>query len=497
MVDVPGGAETTLRRLSSLTLVTADATVPIVGDLTDTPVLSPEMRARLDGGQSALAVVRGAGNGADILIARAREGAGTVAGVLWARIIQDSLWTTAQVYAMDIAGSFIGFQDDKGFCVVDSARRPVNCAGALVGWFAGGVPEDVRIPRDSRQGDLEWTTGEITYKGYYRLMSMSAYSNGNWHLMVAGDKRTILQPLAEFRNMLIGFVVLAAGIVLLVSGFFIQQSMEPLAKLREGTRRVAARDFSARVLVSSGDELEELAGSFNDMAEQVGTLVEELRDLSWGTITTLARTIDAKSPWTAGHSERVAELSVALARVMGLGDVELERLYRGALLHDIGKIGVPAAILNKNGRLTAEEMAVMQSHVTIGVRILEPLTALRDVIPVLLCHHERMDGKGYPAQLAGIDIPQLARILCVADTYDAIRSERPYRHGRSPAEALEEIVKCSGSQFDPEAVGALVQYMSSEEGELASVGIFSKPFGMPAVDQGTPRTLAQVEGVEI
>ena len=257
--------------------------------------------------------------------------------------------------------------------------------------------------------------------------------------------------------------------------------MEPLAKLREGTRRLGAQDFTARVHISSGDEFEELAGSFNNMAAKVGALVTELQDLNWSTIATLARTIDAKSPWTAGHSERVSQMAVAIARQMGLSDEELERLYRGGLLHDIGKIGVPASIIDKKGELTREEYALMQSHVTIGARILEPLAALDDVIPIVLYHHERWDGKGYAAGLAGNEIPQLARILCVADTYDAIRSDRPYRAGRSPDETLEEIAMCSGTQFDAEAVQAFVEYMSSEEGEQAAAGMFATPFGLPSV----------------
>ena len=274
--------------------------------------------------------------------------------------------------------------------------------------------------------------------------------------------------------------------------------MEPLARLREGTRRLAAKDFNARVRISSGDEFEELAESFNKMAEQVGTLVEELKDLNWSTITTLARTIDAKSSWTAGHSERVSQMSVAIASVMGLSEVELERLYRGGLLHDIGKIGVPISIIDKKGPLTDEEMAVMKSHVTIGARILEPLTALADVLPIVLYHHERFDGNGYEAGLRGTDIPRLARILCVADSYDAMRSDRPYRAGRSPDETLEEIALCAGSQFDPEVVEAFVEYMASEEGELASMGTFSRPFGVPAEARiKSSRTLAGAYGVRL
>jgi len=469
-----------LRRLSALTLVTSDATVPIIGDLRETPQLSPETLAKLDRGESKLAVVPGTGSRPDILIARAPEGAGTDAGVLWGRIISDSLWATAQVYAVGISASDIDFQDDKGYCVLDASGRPLDCAGALVTWFSRGVPEDIEIPADAIHGPLSWVTDGTAYAGHYRHLFLRGFNSDSWTIVIGSDEQSLFQPLAEFQRTLWGFLVLTLALVGWLSLVGIRQSMEPLAKLREGTLRLAAKDFSARVLISSGDEFEELAGSFNYMAEQVGTLVEELKDLNWSTITTLARTIDAKSPWTAGHSERVSQMSVALARVMGLSEVELERLYRGGLLHDIGKIGVPLTIIDKKGRLTDEEMAVMKSHVTIGARILEPLTALEDVLPIVLYHHERFDGKGYEAGLAGTDIPLLARILCVADSYDAMRSDRPYRTGRSPDETLEEIALCAGSQFDPDAVEAFVEYMASEEGELASKGRFSTPFGVPA-----------------
>ncbi len=493
--DAPSGSES-LRRLSALTLAMSDATISIHGDLTDTPELPSETLANLDGGQSALAVILGAGGRPEILIARAPAGTSTDAGILWGRIIADSLWATAQVYAVGVAASEIDLQDDSGYCVLDGARRPLDCAGALVAWLSGGVPEDIDIPENTVHGALSWATDQTPYAGHYRHLFLSGFNSDDWTIVLARDERSVLQELAEFRRILIGFFVLTGALVLLFSAGGIRQSMEPLAKLREGTRRVAAQDFSTRVHISSGDEFEELAGSFNDMATKVGTLVEELKDLNWSTITTLARTIDAKSPWTAGHSERVSQMSVAIARVMGLGEAEIERLYRGGLLHDIGKIGVPITIIDKKGRLTDEEMAVMRSHVTVGAKILEPLTALEDVIPIVLYHHERFDGKGYEAGLAGTDIPRLARILCVADSYDAMRSDRPYRAGRSPDETLEEIALCSGSQFDPDAVQAFVEYMSSEEGELASTGKFSQPFGVPAEKRvRSSRTLAGGERV--
>ena len=162
-------------------------------------------------------------------------------------------------------------------------------------------------------------------------------------------------------------------------------------------------------------------------------------------------------------------MAVLIARTIGLPDDELERLHRGGLLHDIGKIGIPVHILDKDGALNDEEMQTMKDHVTIGARILEPLNALADVLPIVLYHHERFDGLGYPEGLRGTDIPFLARILCVADTFDALRSERPYRPGRNAEESLEVIVECSGTQFDPEAVEAFVEVMSSDEVALRAM----------------------------
>ena len=335
--------------------------------------------------------------------------------------------------------------------------------------MTAGPPEGLLIPEDTVHGATSWINGGRRYAGHYRRIYLRNYNSDNWTIVVGESEEAMLATLGDFRRTLIGFLVLTMAGVLLVAAHRIRQSMEPLAKLREGTRRIAAKDFSTRVHISSGDEFEELAGSFNDMARQVGTLVDELEDLSWSTITTLARTIDAKSHWTAGHSERVSQMAVLIARTMGLPDDELERLHRGGLLHDIGKIGIPVHILDKDGRLNDEEMQTMKDHVTIGARILEPLKALADVLPIVLYHHERIDGLGYPEGLSGSDIPLLARILCVADTFDALQSDRPYRPGRNAEESLEVIVACSGTQFDPEAVEAFVEVMSSGDVALRAM----------------------------
>lgn len=183
--------------------------------------------------------------------------------------------------------------------------------------------------------------------------------------------------------------------------------------------------------------------------EQLEGTVKALEQLDVGTLTALARAIDAKSPWTAGHSERVTTLAIKLANSIGLPARDLQILHRGGLLHDIGKIGTPATILDKPGTLEPEEIKIMREHVTIGVRILEPVSCFREVLPIVAQHHEWFDGSGYPAGLAGENISLHARILTVADSYDAITSDRPYRKGIGKRQALEVLHNRAGTQFDP------------------------------------------------
>jgi len=183
--------------------------------------------------------------------------------------------------------------------------------------------------------------------------------------------------------------------------------------------------------------------------EQLKIAIEALEQLDLGTLTALARAIDAKSAWTAGHSERVTSLALKMANAMGLPAKSLEIMHRGGLLHDIGKIGTPPHILDKLGRLSPEEMQIMRDHVNIGVRILEPITCFREALPMVAQHHEWFDGSGYPAGLAGENISLHARILAVADSYDALVSDRPYRKGLPKQQALEMLRRNSGTQFDP------------------------------------------------
>ena len=186
-------------------------------------------------------------------------------------------------------------------------------------------------------------------------------------------------------------------------------------------------------------------------------LINDLKQLNLGALTALARTVDAKSPWTAGHSERVTELSVKVGQLLNLNTEQLEILTRAALLHDIGKIGVPAQILDKKERLSGEEYERIQTHSRAGARILEPIAAYKDAIPIVLQHHERFDGNGYPNGLRGETISLGARIIAVCDTFDAMASDRPYRDGIPTEKVLETIKEGAGKQFDPNVVEAFLQ----------------------------------------
>ena len=463
-----------LRRLDEVSLVleTNAEPIPLAGSLVGVPELSEEEYLGLTRGETVLTVVpEGEVGERQILMARAWNTTAIEDGILWARVIADSIWSTAQVYGTGVAADEVADQDEKGFCVLDARMQPLTCTGGLASWTTAGPPEGLLIHEDSVHGAASWIHNGRSYSGHYRRVYLRDFNSGVWTVVVGDDGEANAASLGDFRRRLIGFLVVTLAIVLLLAAGIIRQNMEPLAKLREGTRRIASKDFDTRVHVSSGDEFEELAGSFNEMAQQVGDLFSELDDLNWSTITTLARTIDAKSHWTAGHSERVSQMSMLMAQTMGLAEEEQERLHRGGLLHDIGKIGIPMSVLDKEGALTAEEMEIMRSHVTIGARILEPLKPLADVLPIVLHHHERFDGFGYPEALGGTDIPYLARILAVADTFDALRSDRPYREAGSIDDSVKEIVGNSGTQFDPHAVEAFVEVMKSGDATLLAMPV--------------------------
>jgi putative nucleotidyltransferase with HDIG domain len=188
-------------------------------------------------------------------------------------------------------------------------------------------------------------------------------------------------------------------------------------------------------------------------------------------LTTLSRAIEARDPYTRGHSARVTKLAEAIALRLGWDEERLDLLKLGGPLHDVGKLGVSEEVLAKPGRLDEQELAQIREHPKLGARILLRVTALRGALPYVLYHHERWDGGGYPTGRAGEQIPLEARVLAVADAFDAMTSERPYSRALDLDEALAEVARCAGTQFDPEIVRLFLE-LFAEPAELPAAAAY-------------------------
>lgn len=588
----------------------------VVGQLEPVAPLTQADRIHMSDGMGLIRVRHVAGTTTPQILIGVPATEGTpVERVIWGRVDPVFLWSSAQGYA--------GLSTTAWFCVFDAELTPLLCDVDN----PTAVISQLSEAHENQRGSItmEWTdnVGRGYLAGAWQIFLDAAFHAPSWDVVVAEDRAAFLAPLVSFRMPFLAAVVFALAVVALLSNIQIRRSLEPLVELSDATRRIASKDFDARVNVSSGDEFEELGASFNTMAqslnaqfsaleaiaeidrailseldrERIATtvlerlgemfpadrvsvilrdpddpprgrlyassgdgggpewaadvdmtplapvmdegatplvrldgegegmrralradpdivtaliiplwlrgepagyialghnepplyseddlsrlrqiadqvavalsnadLLDELEHLTWGALTALARAIDAKSPWTAGHSERVTAFAVQIGEALDLDDATMETLRRGGLLHDIGKIGIPGKILDKAGPLTDEEMQVMGSHTRLGARILEPIPALENAIPIVLSHHERFDGKGYPDGLAGESIPFLARVLAVADVYDALTSDRPYRAGLDPADAMGRIVEGSGTHFDPLIVDVFQKAVHIETG---------------------------------
>ena len=282
-------------------------------------------------------------------------------------------------------------------------------------------------------------------------------------------------------------VALAAGALSLAglgSWWLARALASPIGQLRTTLAHMAeARDFEQPVLVSGASlELDELAETFDTLRKAVARAEAESEASYLGVIRTLAEALDARDPYTAGHSDRVAELSVAIGREMGLAAADVEALRIGALLHDIGKIGVSDAILRKPGALTQEEFEHIKLHPTLGARILKPLQFLSAQLLIVELHHERPDGRGYPHGLSGDQIPLAASIVHVADAFDAMTTARAYRRGRPISDAMEELLQYAGTDFDRRAVQAITSL---------SMAVLSLPSPAPSQFKTTAAGLAR------
>ena len=223
------------------------------------------------------------------------------------------------------------------------------------------------------------------------------------------------------------------------------------------------------LLIESGIKSVEQMRQIKSINEKLADTYKQLEQAYMESIQTVRYTVEAKDTYTRGHSDRVAEYSVLIGEKLGLSKEDIKRLRIGGLFHDVGKIGVPDNILQKSGKLSEDEYSEIKNHPTIGAHILSTASIFQDILPIVKYHHERYDGKGYPERLVGNQIPYLARITAIADTFDAMTSRRVYRDSLPIEQVIEEFKKCRGTQFDPELDDVFIEILQNDYEKIKEI----------------------------
>ena len=263
-------------------------------------------------------------------------------------------------------------------------------------------------------------------------------------------------------------VIVAALLVIAVGIFTSNIISQPILQLEKAASAIAKGNLEVRVISTGRDEVARLTQEFNAMVERLQKTRADLVSAYDSTIEGWAKTLEARDHETLGHSHRVVNLTIKLARAMGIPEEDIVHIRRGTFLHDIGKLTIPDSILKKPGPLTDDEWATIQKHPKAAYEFLKDIEFLEKAINIPYCHHERWDGSGYPRGLKDTDIPLEARIFAVVDTYDAIRSDRPYKQARTPEDAFRELRKGKGILYDPEVVDTFLELMQDDTDEPAS-----------------------------
>jgi HD-GYP domain-containing protein (c-di-GMP phosphodiesterase class II) len=352
--------------------------------------------------------------------------------------------------------------------VVDAQGRLV--AAATPQYVTGQDMKSLEIVRnfvdEGSKAQLAATKEFDVHEGKNNVEMLGTYSpvtTLDWAVVVQKPQFEAYRGVYEMQRTARLLAVLAVLMSIGVSIFAARRITNPLQVLTASGRALARGDFSQRVHLRSRTEIGELAETFNTMSEELEQFVEDLkqaaeenRALFLGSIQMLAGAVDEKDPYTRGHSDRVTRYSLMIGKELNLDASFMETLQISAQLHDVGKIGIEDVILKKPGALTAEEFEVMKTHTTKGANILRPVTQLAEMLPGIELHHEALDGRGYPYGLQGEQIPLLARVIAVADTFDALTTNRPYQHAQTPDEALKIIQNLAGKRLDPVPVAALM-----------------------------------------
>ncbi len=387
--------------------------------------------------------------------------------------------------------------------VVDSQGRLV--AAATPGFATGQDMKNLDIVRTfvGRGNKARFAeTREFTMgNGSDRVAMLGTFSpvmSLNWAVVVQKPSNDAYRDVIEMQGTARLLALVAVLISILVSIFAARRITNPLHVLTQSSRALARGDFSQRVNLLSRTEIGELANTFNTMSDELEHFIEDLkraaeenRELFMGSIQMLAGAVDEKDPYTRGHSDRVTRYSLMIAEEMKQPSSFLETLRISAQLHDVGKIGIEDHILKKPGALTEEEFEVMKTHTTKGANILRPVTQLAEMLPGIELHHEALDGRGYPYGLQGDQIPLLARVIAVADTFDALTTNRPYQQAHTPDQALQIIKNLAGKRLDPEAVAALLAVYARGDIKIQRFTI-KRPIAAPAGEAPAVATVTAV-----
>jgi putative nucleotidyltransferase with HDIG domain len=352
--------------------------------------------------------------------------------------------------------------------VVDSQGRLV--AGTNMDYATGQDMASLEIVRNfveqGGKAQMVAATREFTVNsGKNKTVMLGTYSpvtNLNWAVIAQKPTAEAYSSVYEMQRSARILAICVIGLSILIGLIAARRITNPLEVLTESSHAIARGDFSQRVELRSRTEIGELASTFNFMSQELEHFVLDLkraaaenRELFMNSIQMLAGAVDEKDPYTRGHSDRVTKYSMMIAKQMGLSDEFIETVRVSAQLHDVGKIGIEDRILKKPGTLTSEEFDIMKTHTTKGANILRSVAQLKEMIPGIELHHESLDGRGYPHGLKGDQIPLLPRIIAVADTFDALTTNRPYQQAHDTQAALRIIHSLSGKRLDPTAVAAL------------------------------------------
>lgn len=343
---------------------------------------------------------------------------------------------------------------------------------------------DLKIVDDWRHASRQIQSALVPFAAEYdgeKYEMIGAYSTASFDdevrfgVIAMQDESTALASVGEMRRQTWLISSLLAVVALVVGFVFAKQLTAPVRRLVQAAEKIAAGNLSTRIESNKIKEFGTLGATFNlmseSLAEHIANLAkaaEENRELFVGTVKALAAAIDGKDRYTRGHSERVSRFSVAMGKRLGMDETEIETLRISALLHDVGKIAIDDAILKKPSALTDAEFEVMKTHPQQGYKIMSQIPAMKDFLPGMYMHHEMVDGAGYPQGLKGDEIPLQAKIISVADTFDAMTTDRPYQKGMNLTDALKRIESFVGTRYDARVVEALIA--ACEDGQIRAVG---------------------------